>query len=194
MSSRESILRNIGINKPRDNSPAPQIDFDVTTYDNLSEQAATMIGAVGGQAVELDGVEQVAAKVKEIYPEAKRIVCTVPGCDVSDDDGRAAENPQEFHDVDVAVVPGHFVVAENGAVWVRNPDNRHRGLYFLAEYMVIVVPKEQIVQNMHEAYKLVNFDEPGYGLFISGPSKTADIEQSLVIGAHGPKSAYIFLV
>ena len=47
---------------------------------------------------------------------------------------------------------------------------------------------------MHEAYeRLSSFDE-GYGVFISGPSKTADIEQSLVIGAQGPLSTTVFLV
>lgn len=47
---------------------------------------------------------------------------------------------------------------------------------------------------MHEAYKLISFDKPSYGVFVSGPSKTADIEQSLVIGAHGPKSGYVIFV
>ncbi len=47
---------------------------------------------------------------------------------------------------------------------------------------------------MHEAMlEIENFNE-GYGVFISGPSKTADIEQSLVIGAQGPLSLTVFLI
>ncbi len=73
-------------------------------------------------------------------------------------------------------------------------DNRHRVLYFIAQNIVIIVNKNDIVHNMHEAYEKINFEQAGYGVFVSGPSKTADIEQSLVIGAHGPKSGYVIFV
>ncbi len=122
------------------------------------------------------------------------MVCNVLDCNLSDDDGSRVERPHEFDSVELAVIQGEFAVAENGAVWVKNPNNRHRALYFLAENIVLVVDKTQIVPTMHQAYKLIDFEEPGYGVFISGPSKTADIEQSLVIGAHGPKSGIVLLV
>ena len=47
---------------------------------------------------------------------------------------------------------------------------------------------------MHEAYENIDFTNAGYGAFVSGPSKTADIEQALVIGAHGPKSGYVIFI
>ncbi len=96
--------------------------------------------------------------------------------------------------MDLAIVKGEFAVAENGAVWIKNKDNRHRSLYFIAQNIVIVVNKDSIVNNMHEAYELISFEEGNYGVFVSGPSKTADIEQSLVIGAHGPKSGYVIFI
>jgi L-lactate dehydrogenase complex protein LldG len=65
-----------------------------------------------------------------------------------------------------------------------------------------VVPAGEIVDHMHAAYDRLGvaglggsaFAQPMFGAFISGPSKTADIEQSLVIGAHGPRSLTVFLL
>lgn len=92
------------------------------------------------------------------------------------------------------IAKGNFAVAENGAVWVKNEENHFRALYFIAAHIVLVVDKNEVLNNMHEAYERVDFSNAGYGVFVSGPSKTADIEQSLVIGAHGPKSGYILFV
>jgi L-lactate dehydrogenase complex protein LldG len=47
---------------------------------------------------------------------------------------------------------------------------------------------------MHEACARVAAGPKEYGLFIAGPSKTADIEQALVIGAHGARSCTVFVV
>ena len=54
--------------------------------------------------------------------------------------------------------------------------------------------KKDIVATMHHAYKKIDIEREGFGIFIAGPSKTADIEQSLVIGAHGARTATIYVV
>ena len=91
-------------------------------------------------------------------------------------------------------MPGVFGVAENGAVWVDATRLRHRGLLFLTESLVLVIDGRNIVPDMESAYARIDFSRVRSGYFISGPSKTADIEQCLVIGAHGAKTLMVVVV
>jgi L-lactate dehydrogenase complex protein LldG len=92
------------------------------------------------------------------------------------------------------VLPGNFGVAENGAVWITESGMGDRALPFICEHLLLVLPLTEILSNMHEAYERIGDLKYDLGTFIAGPSKTADIEQSLVLGAHGPKSLTVILV
>ena len=83
--------------------------------------------------------------------------------------------------------------SENGAVWLPQRA-RHKALYFAVESLVILLPRDAVVATMQDAVEDPRFDRDfGFGCFMSGPSKTADIEQALVIGAHGPMSVTVVL-
>jgi L-lactate dehydrogenase complex protein LldG len=84
-------------------------------------------------------------------------------------------------------------VAENGALWCNNLQEDRTKLFFCND-LIITIKKENIVGNMHQAYDKISFENADFGTFISGPSKTADIEQSLVIGAHGAMGLYVVVV
>ena len=135
-----------------------------------------------------DYIETIAAKATNFDETAKSDPVSVFS------GAGAKTKAAKLKDIDLAIVKGNFAVAENGAIWMKNPSNRHRALYFIAQNIVIVINENDILNNMHEAYEKISFENSGYGVFISGPSKTADIEQSLVIGAHGPKSGYVIFV
>jgi len=104
------------------------------------------------------------------------------------------QDPHELSELSLAVVEGQFGVAENGAIWLDEEDLEFRVLPFITEHLVIVLDKSKLVGNMHQAYAKIGNTPSGFGLFTAGPSKTADIEQSLVIGAHGAKSLRVVLV
>lgn len=103
-------------------------------------------------------------------------------------------DPHELEDLGLAILDGQFGVAENGAIWLEDSNLGLRALPFITEHLVIVLDRQKLVETMHQGYDLIGDAKSGFGLFIAGPSKTADIEQSLVIGAHGAKSLRVVLV
>ena len=100
-----------------------------------------------------------------------------------------------FPDKDVTFLDAHFGVIENGACWIVHDTGADRTRYTLPEHLAILLPRTALVPTMHEAYaRVAELGIEGFGLFLSGPSKTADIEQALVIGAQGAVSTTVVLV
>ncbi|MDF2159153.1 LUD domain-containing protein [Algoriphagus sp. CAU 1675] len=103
-------------------------------------------------------------------------------------------DPHQLNDLNLAIIDGQFGVSENGAIWLEEENLKLRALPFITEHLVIVLDSQKLVPSMHQAYESIGSKHSGFGLFIAGPSKTADIEQSLVIGAHGAKSLRVVLL
>ncbi len=193
MSSKELILRNIKKNNVVQDTELPSYSNFGLKFDNPFEQFSTMLESVGGKALFIKK-EELDKTILELYPDEKQIASNIEGCKLGNFIPNEKDDAHDLENIDLAIVRGEFAVAENGAVWLKNNENRHRSLYFIAQNIVLVVQKDDILNNMHEAYEKISFNNSGYGVFVSGPSKTADIEQSLVIGAHGPKSGYVIFV
>jgi len=193
MTSKEEIIANIRNNNVVKNVELPSyINFGIR-FDNPYEKFSTMLKSVGGDALFIKK-EELEETISKLYPDEKTIISNSKYYSKNSFDLNGEDDPHKLKDIDLAIVKGEFAVAENGAVWISNKDNRHRSLYFIAQNIIILVEKNNIVHNMHEAYEKISFNNSTYGVFVSGPSKTADIEQSLVIGAHGPKSGYIIFI
>lgn len=109
-------------------------------------------------------------------------------------DATSIKEPHALKPVEVCVLPCGLAVAENAAHWVGDQVLPHRVLPFICQHLVLFLNVNSIVPTMHEAYPQIDLKACGFGVFIAGPSKTADIEQSLVIGAHGPRSLTVYLV
>ena len=131
-------------------------------------------------------------KIREAYPEAKVIATNIPGISATLNPDTVTE-AQELERTDVGVVRGTVGVAENACVWIPQT-MKERAVCFMAEYLVILVSRKDIVSNMHEAYRKIEFTDYGFGTFISCPSKTADIEQALVYGAQAARGVTVMLM
>ena len=195
MTAKSDILANIRRHSLL-STPAPDLDEAWITYADREKQFAEVLASIGGQSQVVASTANIESGVRILpcFDGARQIVCTVPGAALGNVDLTSIADPHDLAGVDVAIMPGDFAVAENGAVWVTDRGVAHRVIYFITQHLVLVVPRAKILDNLHQAYERLSFDGPGYGLFIAGPSKTADIEQSLVIGAHGPRSLTVLLV
>jgi len=196
MASREEILAALrGAAVPAQPLPA-EPPAAAVRYPDPVARLADAVRAVGGGMVRTPSAAELAREVAALAGRvhATRIVSEVPEAGGGTLRLTEVADPHDLEGVQLAVLPGAFAVAETGAVWLPTAAFRHRGVFVIAEHLALVVRADAIVNDMHEAYARLRFDGPGFGVFIDGPSKTADIEQALVIGAHGPRSCTVFVV
>ena len=195
MSNKDDILKRYRANV-REKFDMPDLsDIKAITYPDPLVQYITMTESVGGHVIEVKEGQDINKLIKDLYPDAKEIASNLPEITIAtrnpDEVGRA----RDLNGTDVGIIRGKFGVAENACVWIPQT-MKEKAICFISENLVILLPKSQIVNNMHEAYKRIEFDRTydGYGTFISGPSKTADIAQVLVMGAQAARSATILLL
>lgn len=192
MTSREKILAAIRNNQP-ENAELPDVDIFKREGTGLSEKFTAVLEAIGGKAVMVSGFDEIMAYIKKYFADAKRIVTTYREME-GIDRINADEDPHLLENIDLAILKGHLGVAENSAVWLTEDLMVERVLPFICQYLAVVIPENDIVATMHEAYERIGDANYGFATFIAGPSKTADIEQSLVLGAHGPKGMTVFIM
>jgi L-lactate dehydrogenase complex protein LldG len=188
MTSREKILAQVEANLPAF-EPLPVISVAQTGND-LLPQLKKWLEILHVDVKEIAHVDE----IKNLVDKNGRIFTTIEGLGIGEYADIYSGDPHDLEDVELAILPGHFAVAENGAIWITEELMGHRVLPFIAQQLALVISKKNIVGNMHEAYEKIGDSNDGFGVFIAGPSKTADIEQSLVLGAHGPKSMMVFIV
>jgi L-lactate dehydrogenase complex protein LldG len=164
-------------------------------YEDCVAKFSEMVEFSGGKCHRVRSVDEIQLQLQNYpeYQQADQIFSAVEGIpgNVNLD---AIDQPHQLEKLDFVIYPGQFAVAENGAVWLSDRELKHRVCFFITQYLVLVVSADHIVSHMHQAYPLAQPPLPGFGLFCAGPSKTADIEQSLVIGAHGCRDLEVFVL
>ena len=198
MSTKEDILSRLRQNT-RETYDLP--DFGsikpITYADPVEEFKTKTTTTAGAKLIELDDEANLNEVIREAYPDAKIIASNLPGVE-ADLNPDAVGSAQELMKVDVGVVEGRIGVAENACIWIPQ-QMKEKAICFASEQLVIVLHRQDIVNNMHEAYERIEqsqefFQKYPFGTFISGPSKTADIESALVYGAQAARGVTVVLV
>ena len=201
------------LNKLRKNTHVqfdkPSVEIKGIQYEDTLQQFVAMSQSVGAQVMRASKDDDMLNEiVRMAYPQAKVFASNLPDIQleklqVFTPDGGTDEvvlrNPDtvaeanELNGTDVCVVRGQLGVAENGCVWIPQT-MKEKAELFISEYLVIILDEKSVVNNMHEAYARIEMDPKyNFGTFISGPSKTADIEQALVMGAQAARGVTIVL-
>ncbi len=192
-SSRDKILAVVKQNQPINRGLPAIINHDQHYPDNV-RRFIEILGFIGGAVILVNDFEQVINIIKGNFADAESIVSTCKELSSIAEVNTPVDDPHDLASVDLFITTSNLAVAENGAIWITDNQLQARVLPFIAQQIAVVINKENIVATMHDAYDVIADADYGYAAFIAGPSKTADIEQSLVLGAHGPKTMTVFIM
>jgi L-lactate dehydrogenase complex protein LldG len=189
---RDKILANVRQNQPT----APQLLPDLRAFEKIESNPigkfTEILTSIGGRVVEVKSLEEVRFFIQQNF-QGRMVSAVMKISDTSESDISTID-VHDLENVEFALLKAEFGVAENGAVWLTETAMLRRVLPFICQHLAVVLDKNQILPNMHAAYSRIGAQEYGFGAFIAGPSKTADIEQSLVLGAHGARTMTVFLM
>jgi len=176
---------------------APVIDAQrLVDYGDLAAQFTTIAEAIGATVVPLERIEEVAEVLGEdpSFAEARRIASVEPQAVAGNVELEQFDDPHALATLDWVIARGAFGIAENGAIWVEGGSLPHRAMLFIPQHLALIVERSQIVPHLTAAYERIGSWDATFGVFVAGPSKTADIEQSLVLGAHGCRTLTVLLI
>ena len=197
MSSREKILERLR-NNTRETYDMPDLgSLNPTTFsDPVAEFIKKTTTTAGAKLIEMKTDDNLNGLIRQAYPDATTVASNLPGVKVDIDPDTAAD-AKELMKVDVGVIEGKIGVAENACIWIPQ-QMKEKSICFAVQRLIVVLSRDAIVSNMHEAYARIAasqeyFQQYKFGTFISGPSKTADIESALVYGAQAARALTVIL-
>ena len=197
MSAREEILERLRKNT-RETYDFPDLSGlnPITFPDPVAEFIKKTTTTAGAKLIEMEESDSLNELIRKAYPEAKVLASNLPGIE-ADLNPDTVEHVEDLMKVDVGIIEGRIGVAENACIWIPQ-QMKEKAVCFASEYLVIILRRDDIVNNMHEAYARLAtsaeyFQQYKFGTFISGPSKTADIESALVYGAQAARGVTVVL-
>jgi L-lactate dehydrogenase complex protein LldG len=172
----------------------PGLDMFKNRESDVINRYADVFNKVGGKAYLVDDIREVKAILAKEFDLNKRVVTSLSDFADLAELISPDKDPHSFQDVELAIIKSNLSVAENGAVWLTDDLMVIRIIPYICQHLAVILNDKEIVSTMHDAYDKIGEKEYGFGCFIGGPSKTADIEQALVLGAHGPLSMIVFIL
>ena len=185
---KDKIIQMIQKNKPS-LKPQPESYSEWTNKSDPADMFCENLKLVGAEVFRIDDESSVSSFISSHFPDAVDFSGTEAWKEYS-----SSDTIEKYDKLNIVILKGQFGVAENGAVWLDETNFPKRITPFIAQHLIIKLSRRDLVSGIIEAYRKIDLAKTGFGVFISGPSKTADIEQVLVFGAHGPLKHTVLLI
>jgi L-lactate dehydrogenase complex protein LldG len=198
MSSRERILQRIAAAHVPDGPELPPPVPAEPVADRLAVFARELEKLAGALVLAADAASA-AARLRELVPEAGALwfVADRPlATQVAGHLPMPRATHEQMADCLAAVVEAEYVIADTATVGLRLDAGQPRSCYLLPEVCIVIARREGMLLTLAEALgDLARRGELPTGfVFVTGPSRTADIEKTVVIPAHGPKRLIVALL
>ncbi|MBV8389746.1 MAG: LUD domain-containing protein [Mucilaginibacter sp.] len=204
--SKEKLLKKIrkALLEKRDN-PYPNLE-DLPHYPSNEELLEVVFAqeftAVSGQFIFCEDEVQVIENLLNLADQHKwhKIYCWEPALQdvLTRYDFPYFETDKDFEQAEVGITLCEALVARNGSILLSNADMAGRRLSIYPPVHIVLAYSSQLVLDLKDGFKLIkekyNSQLPSMITAVTGPSRTADIEKTLVLGAHGPKELFVFLL
>lgn len=205
--SREKILkkiRNALISKAE--NPYPSLDTESSVFqpieDSLDITFAKEFTKAAGQFIYCENIEELKAnlisliaenKWENIYCQDNKIKKTLNNAGI-----QFSSEASSFSEMEVGITNCEFLIARLGSIMVSSKQTSGRRMNVYPPSHIVIADTSQIVPDIKQALKAIkekySNNLPSLISLITGPSRTADIEKTLVMGAHGPKNLFVFLL
>ncbi len=214
MNSRDTILHrirtNVGADAPLQRPPVPEVWPSTNpTAAAMAERFTQEIEAVSGQVVRCATVEEAKQRLGQLLDELEcttvgavdRPLCRELAGERSDrvvwpGEGDTAKSMAEFS---AGLVEADYLLADTGTCMIACGTSQQRVLCYLPPTCIVLAKCDRLAENMPAAWKEIaaRVADPslrGEFVFVTGPSRTADIEKILILGVHGPKRVVVLLI
>ena len=190
MNGRDKILSRIPQTKMTE-KPSPDIPGSEFSAEELAGQFSRNLSASGGRTERVNR-DRIDIIFKEIFGRPEKVL-NLSEYSTTPTSLSTSGSREGVEQIDLLIVDGLIGAAGNGAVWLTEEKILDRRYPFIATELLVMLPEEFIVRDLIHAYRKIKL-ATGFGIWIAGPSKTADIEQSLVFGAQGTLRHTVFLI
>ena len=208
MSGREQVLRRIGKALGREAGVLSANEAPQVVRDRLASPPSHTLPAIGENTLDIliEKMESVLMSVVRLQTRDDVVKAVDWYCESNSLDGAVTVAPALADlpwsdNISTGAASGEeaislAAVAETGSVVMASSGDTPSTLNFLPETHILVLHENQVVRHVDEVFsKLRALDTLPRALnFVTGPSRTADIEQTIEIGAHGPRRMHVLLI